>query len=61
VIRFKVRHGFFLFLVFVSSAILVSGCSMQEISDTMGTCCGASAIPIGALGLIVVDMWREKS
>jgi len=57
---FKARNAILIFLMLLSSAIFIAACSMQDMSDTVGKCCGASALPMGAVGLALLARINEK-
>ena len=56
----KARNAVVMFFVMLIFALILSGCSMEEVSDTIGSCCGATPLPIGAMGLVVVRLWRKE-
>jgi hypothetical protein len=56
----KARGAIFVFLLMLFTTFLLSSCSMQEVSETIGSCCGASQLPVGAVGLMIVCRERKK-
>jgi hypothetical protein len=57
----KARGAIFVFLLMLFTTFLLSSCSMREISDTFGSCCGVSPLPIGAMGLMIVCRgWKKR-
>lgn len=59
-VGYKVHHAISIFMVLLLSAIFITSCSMQDLSDTIGSCCGASALPMGAVGLVLLARLNEK-
>jgi len=57
----KARNIIAVFLIMLFSALLLSGCSLEDVSDTIGSCCGATALPIGAMVLVVANRWGKES
>jgi len=39
--------------------LLLSSCSMQELSDTIGSCCGVAPLPMVGLAFVVASRWRK--
>ena len=56
----KVRGLVVIILLMLFTTILLSSCSTQEISETIGSCCGVSPLPIGAVGLVVISRRRKE-
>lgn len=57
---FRARNAILIFLMLLSSAIFIAACGMQDISDTVGKCCGTSALPIGAVGLALLVRFNKQ-
>lgn len=56
----KARNAIVVSLMLFFSALFLYACSSQEISDTIGSCCGATALPVGVVGLFMVSLWRKE-
>ncbi len=56
----KARGVIVVFLMMLFTTLLLTSCSTQEIGETIGSCCGVSPLPIGAIGLVMVVRGRKK-
>jgi hypothetical protein len=57
--RLKDRKYIFRFSMSLLILLLLSSCSMQELSDTIGSCCGVAPLPMVALALVVASRWSK--
>ena len=56
----KTRNAIVVFLIMLLSALLLSACSLDEVGNTIGSCCGALPLPVAAVGLVVASRWRKE-
>lgn len=56
----KARGVMVVFLLMLFTTLLLSSCSTQEIGETIGSCCGISPLPIGAVGLLMVRRGKKS-
>ena len=56
----KARNAIVVFLIMLFSALLLSSCSLEEVADSIGSCCAIAPLPIAAVGLVVASRWRKE-